>query len=238
MKLGRLTFLTFALVILTSSVIAATDYAVDQSFNPQFTFPEFLVDESIGDLVVQPDGKILVGGTFEIANGASNNYIVRLNPDGTTDNTFHSPIVPSSGFINYVRSIYLLPGGKLFVTGKFKINNQFSSYVKLNANGSIDPSMSNYAFVSDKIVPLPNGQFVVCGGRLVNDETYWIAHRLNADGSVDPSFRITFAQGTCSDIQLQPDGKLIMAGGFHTPDNFYFEPVHRFNPDGGRDTTF
>ncbi|MEO8573859.1 MAG: FG-GAP-like repeat-containing protein [Pyrinomonadaceae bacterium] len=228
-----------ALILFVSCISAqAVDYAVDPAFNPTFLFPDFNVDTSIGDVVVQADGKVLIGGTFSKVNDETVYYLARLNPDGTRDITFNSAIVPSSGFLNYVRYITPLPGGKLLVTGRFKIGNEYSTYVKLNSDGSIDSSMSTYAFVNDKIVPLPDGKFLMCGGRLVNDESYWLAHRLNADGSVDPDFRITFAEGTCSDLQLQPDGKFLMAATFRTSNNFYFEPVQRFNADGSRDTTF
>ena len=39
-------------------------------------------------LKLQLDGKIIVGGGFTSYNGVSTNYIIRLNPDGSIDNTF------------------------------------------------------------------------------------------------------------------------------------------------------
>ncbi len=232
-------FVFLTVTLLTFSFSAwAVDYAVDPDFNPTFQFSDFNVDSSIGDVVVQPDGKLMVGGTFSKVNGETVYYIARLNPDGTRDSTFNSPIIPSSGFINYVKHITMLADGKMLVTGQFKIGSEFASYVKLNSDGSIDSSMPNYAFVGEKIVPLPDGKFIHCGGRLVNNETYWLGHRLNADGSVDPSFRITFAQGSCQDLQVQPDGKVLMAAAFHNGNGFYYEPIQRFNPDGSLDPTF
>lgn len=138
------------LILVVSCISAqAVDYAVDPAFNPTFMFSDFNVDTSIGDLVLQPDGKLLIGGTFSKVNGETVYYLARLNPDGTRDTTFNSAIVPSSGFINYVRYITPLPGAKLLVTGRFKIGEEYSSYLKLNSDGSIDSSMSTYAFVNE-----------------------------------------------------------------------------------------
>jgi hypothetical protein len=39
-------------------------------------------------LVVQPDGKILIGGEFTTVFGVARNFIARLNPDGTLDTGF------------------------------------------------------------------------------------------------------------------------------------------------------
>ncbi len=238
MKKTNPILLAIILIVIGVSV-RAIDFAVDPAFNPTFVFPDFNVDTSIADVVVQADGKIVVGGTFTKVNGETIYYIARLNSDGSRDTTFNSPIVPASGFLNYVTGIVPLPDGKFVVSGQFKIGNAFASYVKINSDGSIDGSMPNYAFLSpNNLTPLPDGKFLACSGRLINNETYWIAHRLNADGSVDPTFRITFSQGVCNDVKLQPDGKILMSGVFQTPNNFYFEPIQRFNPDGSRDTTF
>ena len=40
-------------------------------------------------VVVQPDGRILVGGFFTVVNGRSYNSLARLNADGTVDQSFN-----------------------------------------------------------------------------------------------------------------------------------------------------
>jgi hypothetical protein len=42
----------------------------------------------VREILVQSDGKILVGGSFTSYNGVARNNIVRLNNDGTLDTTF------------------------------------------------------------------------------------------------------------------------------------------------------
>src|ERR1700730_1674839 len=42
-------------------------------------------NDTVRVVVVQPDGKILIGGRFTSVSGVAGNYIARLNPDGTLD---------------------------------------------------------------------------------------------------------------------------------------------------------
>src|SRR5204862_3485 len=72
----------------------------------------------ISTVLVQPDGKILIGGDFTTLspNGGApvtRNRIARLNPDGTLDAAFN----PHSN--GYVNTIALQPDGKILVAGVF-----------------------------------------------------------------------------------------------------------------------
>lgn len=234
MQISQLALATAFLTLFSISALAV-DYTVDPSFNPTFQFPDFNQEKSISDIVNLPDGKLLIAGTFSQVNGVANRYLARLNADGTLDPTFHSGLNEIAA--GYAQTIKLLPGGKLLVTGQFYVGTQYSSYARLNSDGSVDPGMQ-LAPIGRIIEPLADGKFLVCGGRAVNDESYWISHRLNADGSVDPSYRVTFATGTCQDMAVLPDGKILMAGVFHNESNYYYKPLHRFNPDGSKDLTF
>src|SRR6476659_5366276 len=50
--------------------------------------------------IVLPDGKILVAGNFQLANGVSKNGIARFNPDGTLDASFNTKSGAAGGAIN------------------------------------------------------------------------------------------------------------------------------------------
>lgn len=65
-----------------------TDGTLDSSF-----IPGGGPNLHVNDLVIQPDGQILIGGGFTTVNGVSRNYIARLNPNGSLDSSF----LPNSG---------------------------------------------------------------------------------------------------------------------------------------------
>ena len=77
----------------------------------------------IASIVLQPDGKILIGGNFTSYNGLNQNRLIRLNSDGSVDNSFSI----GSGFDNAVSIISLLPNGKIMATGDFFNYNQSSA---------------------------------------------------------------------------------------------------------------
>lgn len=87
-------------------------------------------------VALQSDGKILVGGAFTSYNGTASNYIIRLNDNGTVDNTFNAGV----GFDATVRVIRIQTNGKILVGGNFtSYNGNTANYiVRLNADGTID----------------------------------------------------------------------------------------------------
>src|SRR5207302_2798817 len=64
-------------------------------------------------VVVQPDGKILIGGDFTTVLGVARSRIARLNPDGTLDTAFD----PNAS--NNVYSIAVQADGKILAGGVF-----------------------------------------------------------------------------------------------------------------------
>ena len=67
-------------------------------------------------LVVQADGKILVGGVFTSVQGVSRNRIARLKPNGVLDTSFD----PGDGASDVVRWIGLQSDGKILIAGGLK----------------------------------------------------------------------------------------------------------------------
>jgi uncharacterized delta-60 repeat protein len=85
-------------------------------------------------LTLQPDGKVLAGGSFTSYNGTTRNYICRLNTDGTLDATF-APT--GTGLNSFLRTLVLQPDGKLLAGGGFTQYNglEKSRLVRLFAVG-------------------------------------------------------------------------------------------------------
>jgi uncharacterized delta-60 repeat protein len=72
-------------------------------------------DSLVETTVLQPDGKILVGGFFTQYNGVTQTRIVRLNSDGARDTGFSTGTL----FNIAVRTIALQSDGKVLVGGEF-----------------------------------------------------------------------------------------------------------------------
>jgi uncharacterized delta-60 repeat protein len=92
-------------------------------------------------IVVQPDGKVLIGGYFNSINNIPRSGIARLNPDGSLDNNFQNGMAGA----NAVLSLVLQPDGKVLIGGGFTSVNGVTRYriARLSANGSVDPLFHN-----------------------------------------------------------------------------------------------
>jgi len=117
------------------------DGTLDDSFNPgkgikgAYT-PYGSYPSSIKAVVIQSDGKIIIGGEFSYYNETPVNNIARLNADGTLDVTFNS----ISGTDNLVNSISFQSDGKIIIGGQFNTYNGTTrrAIVRLNADGVLD----------------------------------------------------------------------------------------------------
>lgn len=130
------------------------------------TFASSGFDNTIFASVAQPDGKVIVGGSFISYNGMTANRIIRLNPDGSRDTSF----VAGTGFNGTVYALALQPDGKILAGGSFTNYNGTAAnlLIRLNTDGSFDTSFSagttfdSVSFVRSIIVYL-NGK-IVAGG--------------------------------------------------------------------------
>lgn len=118
--------------------------SVIPTFNSGYGF------DGTGDAIgLQSDGKIVIGGLYTTYNGSSAKNIIRLNPDGSQDNSFDT----GSGFDYPVSSILtiednLLIGGsfieyngtEVFGIIKLQADNQLSNTDFSSSNFSISPN--------------------------------------------------------------------------------------------------
>ena len=143
---------------------------------------------------IQQDGKILIGGYFSLFNQSPANNIVRLNTNGTVDNSFSSGI----GFNYFVNSLEIHSNGTFFTGGDFTYydTTNADSIVLLNSNGNINPTfdVGNTAY-TQIILPTfcaqTDGKIIVGGSfNHYNNLVTNSLTRLNSDGSIDTSFNI------------------------------------------------
>ena len=181
-------------------------------FNGPSVFAEFY-DTFVNDIT----SRIVVGGAFTTYNGITHNRIIRLNPDGTVDNTF----VSGTGFDDDVRAIAVQPDGKILVGGNFLNYNGNPApwIIRLNGDGSIDNTFNpgtGFDSSVENINIQKDGQIVVNGWFTQYDgQTHNRIVRLNSDGSVDNSFRTgTGFNFITRSAKILGDGRIIVVGDF------------------------
>lgn len=191
----------------------------------------------VRDVVIQSDGKILVVGSFDRYNGTQYGYIVRLNSDGSVDNTFNPS---SSGFNETAYSVIVLPNDNILVGGEFTTydNMLTSRAVELSPLG-FPINKINFDGRVQKIVLQPDGKILFGGffsqydGSINSD--YLI--RLNSDYSVDTTFDSIFNEYIVN-MAVQDDGRIIVVGDFNNVYGEFYSRVVRLNPSGSLDGSF
>jgi uncharacterized delta-60 repeat protein len=182
---------------------------------------------------IQPDGKIVVGGLFNVVSGNSYSRICRINANGTLDTSFNV----GTGFNNSVLAITVQPDGKILCAGSFETYSGFSSsgIIRLNSNGSIDSTFTSPvpAFRDVySLLLLPSGK-IMCQ---VNN----VIRRLNSDGSIDSSFAAVTLSSTSFvySYDIEPfTNKIFAAGDFTTINGASKKGLVKINTDGSIDNS-
>ena len=114
-----------------------TDGTKDTTFNMGGGFNT----TSVFAIGIQSTGKIIVGGNFSIYSGSTNNYIVRINTDGTKDTTFNI----GTGFgANGIVALKVLADDSIIAYGSFTTYSGSASprIIRLNPNGTKDTTFA------------------------------------------------------------------------------------------------
>ncbi|WP_299548613.1 delta-60 repeat domain-containing protein [Seonamhaeicola sp.] len=137
---------------------------------------------------IESDGQIIIGGKFTNYNGTEINRIIRLNTDGSLDNSFNV----GSGFndIVFFRNA-IQNDDRLIVCGAYTGYNgsPVNRIVRLKTDGSIDNTFNNgsgFDSTTLSVVTQSDGKIII-GGAFLNYNTDPVSKiiRLNADGSSD-----------------------------------------------------
>lgn len=176
-------------------------------------------------VAVQPDGKIVLAGSFAQYNGVARNAITRINSDGSLDPDFNPQDPDGIGGPNgRVNCLALQPDGKILIGGFFTAyNNAPRRYVaRLNSDGSLNyafdpsPGPSNYL---ECLAVQPDGS-VVMGGTFTSysGQTAYLLTRSLKNGEADPTFKtnlgVTGPGPHIRCVAIQPDGNIVIGGYF------------------------
>ncbi|WP_163377786.1 malectin domain-containing carbohydrate-binding protein [Cyclobacterium sp. SYSU L10401] len=213
------------------------DGTLDESFDAGTGLYHPFFEPSLS-ILPQEDGKILLFGNFTSYNDSPAGGIVRLLPDGKKDMEFDagSGFDPGSNF-----PAALQKDGKIIVAGEDFNGEPIPGLIRLNSDGSKDTSFDigsgfNGAIVSLAITPenkiLLAGNFTSFNGHPVK-----LLTRLNADGSLDTSFKVNEQLDIRPEkLLVQKDGKILLAASDGpTGDE---SSLIRLHPDGSQDRGF
>jgi uncharacterized delta-60 repeat protein len=160
------------------------DGTLDPSFSATFESDDGNELE-LHDILPQPDGRIIVAGTFDRVNRSPAHTVIRLGPDGTLDPALVCP------FKGTTLASALQSNGKILVA--IYLGDGTTNLVKrFNADGSVDPTFdvavalpAAPAITPRALLPLPDGTILIgidVGG------AYSEVLRLTATGDLDLGF--------------------------------------------------
>ena len=242
MSLSALRRLAAAMAtLLVVSTVVGRAGAADGDLDPAFSgdgrvVSDFGFEDRADGVVVQPNGAIVIAGT----SCGGDFLVARYNPDGSPDTTFDGDgricIDVGAGSADRGEEVLLLSDGRLLVGGTSAGN---FALVRLNANGSLDPSFGNggratYDFGSTEelrdIALGPDGTIVMAGMTSIpgcplapvdQGQTVAVAvARALPNGAPDPSFggdgTVVLADENLVQrafaVAVQPDGRVVVAG--------------------------
>jgi len=211
-------------------------------FNP----PLAGAQEAADAVLVQPDGKILVGGS---ARQGQNRFaptmtaIARYNSNGSLDAGFGSGGKALANGIGNVVTLGLDAAGDIFA-----LNH--NAIAELNPNGSFDAGVTPAAIIASSHGGVDafqaSGQYVAASTvNVIKNDVDTQVQRFTATGSQDPTFTgptldYTGQDGSATDgagaVALQPNGQIVV-GGAHFFGTSVFG-LARVNSSGSLDTSF
>jgi uncharacterized delta-60 repeat protein len=227
-----------------------TNGSVDLSFDPGPNGPS----GDVNAIVIQPDGRIIIGGAFIGYNGFARGGIARVLGNGALDPSFDSGV----GTGGNVFALALQHDGQIVLGGRFVqysgTNRTFIA--RVFGNGSLDfgfnPMPNSWV---QSLAVEPDDRILVGGGFIsINGVGRNRIARLNTNGSVDLTFdpgagcvgALTNDQTQVDSIALQQFGRILVGGIFTSYNNQLRDNIVRlfdnaapvaydFNQDGKPD---
>jgi uncharacterized delta-60 repeat protein len=203
-------------------------------------------------VAAQSDGKLVIA----VAAGDAMT-VIRTSDTGVLDTSFSAPL-----FARAIRAVSLQSDGKVIVVATDNpsanapagaIGGSAATIYRLNADGSLDQDFTPAVLDANAVTFAPpaidaNGKIYFAGVfATVNGTARINVARLNADGTLDPSYAAPanlpagFGSVQARTVALQSDGRSVVVGDFRsTARGTGANPIQaiRFNTDGTFDTTF
>jgi uncharacterized delta-60 repeat protein len=204
---------------------------LDESFHSYFS------DGMIYSGVILPNKKVILNGVF---NGQGW-LLIRLNADGTKDETFSTGTGPTLG--GNVIPIYGMKqiGDRIYLSGQFSHFNGAitNGLVAINSDGVVQqtyPALPSGSYVW-RIEKQSDGKLILIGEFELDGEIKRVV-RLNTDGSVDQDFHQISGLQMPTAIAVDSTDHIYLTGESLHPDGTLLKHVVKLDPDGQVNATF
>jgi uncharacterized delta-60 repeat protein len=192
-------------------------------------------DSDANAVVIQTDGKILVGGSGQV--GTNHNFaLLRFLPNGSLDNSFGSFGRVTTDFgatsSSYGKALALQPDGKIILAG-YVMSGSYSAVAlaRYNSDGTLDPSFGTGGKLITQVISpfdlaysmavMPDGKILVAGSCQQGNESKYAILRYLPNGSLDGSYGfggkmiVNFADGydSAHAVAIDQIGRAVVAGG-------------------------
>lgn len=198
--------------------------------------------QSTNDMVIDFDtsNNLYVGGSFTTFSSQTNNYIIKILPNGFKDTSFDN----TTGFNNFVSDVKVDLNGKILVGGGFTSykGNTENGIIRLNPDGSKDTTFDNSTGFNSNVssIVLWGDKIYVCGPFTTykNVQARNII-RLNYDGSIDTTFNynIGFSSQPVG-ILCDTFGNIYTYGDSQRYQNYENSRIYKIKPNGVKDPLF
>lgn len=242
-------------IVLALCLVFNFTYAVAQNAADRDTTFKMHVPLNIGyfngsnpynEMAIQADGKVIYIGGFYNIGGSAYSGIMRLNTDGSFDNTFNAG---NKGAAGIVAAVALQNDGKILIGGGFTqySDSSRSCIARLNNDGALDNSFDIGTGASGIYYPLVRSLDIQTDGKIIaagaftrfNGTSIAGIARLNTNGSLDTSFNPgTGPNHIIEVVKVLPSGKILVAGQFGSFNGYSQKGLVRLNNDGTVDETF
>lgn len=199
---------------------------------------------------LQPDGKIVVAG--KPSGVPCPSVVLRYTADGSLDPSFGTGGTVTTRIRDdgAASALVLQADGKIVVAGNAAGSFALARY---QPDGSLDPSFGTGGTVTTAISGTgdfvsalalqADGKLVVAGYVTMAPEYSIALLRYNPDGTLDTAFgengKVTTGDSNVATaLALQPDGKIVVAGGARISARETNFALIRYNSDGSLDSSF
>jgi uncharacterized delta-60 repeat protein len=203
---------------------------------------------SFSQVLPQPDGKVVVVGSFVSVSGTARANAARLNSDGSLDATF----APDGDLLGPNSSLLLLPDGRFMLFFTPSSGTTLLSR-RLTTTGAIDPTFSpmtiqipfagsSYPRIRASVSVDSHGRFLTVVSPLSIGRDFGTAlFRLQPDGSLDSGFNAQLRERFSWDTLLVVGGKILYSGSQQIPPpagTGAYRVVGRLNDNGTSDSSW